>query len=102
MSLRGLLPLLRELPSYNDLVAAVRARRHPCLVGPAGSEKAFVLAALADEMGVPDAGAAGAERSRGAVLLITPSQDIAERLHDDLLTFLPHLDGRLLLFPQWD
>ncbi len=93
MGLAGLLPLLRQQDSYRTLLDAVRARRHPWVVGPAGAEKAYVLAALAGDLHVP---------GPGAVLLVTPSHDAAERLHDDLLTFAPELGGALSLFPQWD
>jgi len=93
MALHGLLPLLRQVESYNRLLEAVRARRSPRVVGPAGSEKAYLLAALAEDMAVPGS---------GALLLVTPSHDAAERLHDDLLTFAPSLTGAVSVFPQWD
>ncbi len=93
MALHGLLPLLRQVDPYNQLLDAVRTRRHPWVVGPAGAEKAYLLAALAEDLAVP---------GPGAVLLVTPSHDAAERLHDDLLTFAPSLAGAVLMFPQWD
>src|SRR5574341_712771 len=93
MALHGLLPLLRQVEPYNQLLDALRTRRHPWVVGPAGAEKAYVLAALAEDLAVP---------GPGAVLLVTPSHDAAERLHDDLLTFAPSLAGAVLVFPQWD
>lgn len=93
MALIGIVSLLRELPAYSRAVTALRAGRHPWVVGPAGSEKAYLIAALAEDLGLP---------GNGAVLLITPSHEAADRLHDDLLTFLPRLEGHLFLFPQWD
>ncbi len=93
MALHGLLPLLRQQHSYHQLLDAIRQRRHPWVVGPAGSEKAYLLAALARDLQVPQP---------GAVLLVTPSQDAAERLHDDLLTFAPELEAIGSVFPQWD
>src|SRR3990170_5699845 len=67
MSLRGLLPLLGTQPTYSQLLQAVRAGVQPLVVGPTGSEKAYVLATLAD----------------------------------DLVTFLPELEDRLIVYPQW-
>ena len=93
MALTGLLPLLRQLPNYKQLLSAVRTGRRPWAVGPTGSEKAYLLAALADDLGLPSA---------GTVLVITPSRDAADRLHDDLLAFLPALERDLFLFPRWD
>src|SRR5713101_7707179 len=93
MALHGLLPLLRQQRSYSQALEAVRQHRHPWVVGPAGSEKAYLLAALAGDLQIPQS---------GAVLLVTPSQDAAERLHDDLLTFAPALEGTGSVFPQWD
>ena len=93
MALIGLLPLLRQLPNYKQLLSAVRTGHHPWVVGPDGSEKAYLLAALAEDLGLP---------RNGAVLLITPSHEAADRLHDDLLSFHPGLEGGLLLFPQWE
>jgi transcription-repair coupling factor (superfamily II helicase) len=92
MSLRGLLPVLGSQPHYNQVLQAVRAGARPWVVGPAGSEKAYMLAALADDLGLTPS---------GTVLTVTPSRDAAERLHDDLITFLPELDGRLVVYPQW-
>jgi len=111
MTLHDLLPLLRQQEPYTRLLDAVRRRSHPWLVGPAGAEKAYLLAALADDLAVPGPGAAGpeprrgvadVEEHRGVVLLATPSHDAAERLHDDLLTFAPTLEGSVTVFPQWD
>jgi transcription-repair coupling factor (superfamily II helicase) len=93
MALHGLLPLLRQQESYNQLLDAVRRRRHPWVVGPADAEKAYLLAALAEDLHVP---------GPGAVLLVTPSRDAADRLHDDLLTFAPALDATIAVLPQWD
>src|SRR3989454_141225 len=93
MTLHDLLPLLRQQEPYNRLLDAVRRRSHPWVVGPAGAEKAYLLAALAEDLAVP---------GPGVVLLATPSHDAAERLHDDLLTFAPTLEGNVTVFPQWD
>jgi len=102
MGLAGLLPLLRQQEPYKKVLDAARGRRHPWVVGPVGAEKAYLLTALAEDLRVPAPGAAGPEQRRGAVLLVTPSHDAAERLHDDLLTFAPALDGALSVLPQWD
>src|SRR3989442_2120161 len=101
MTLYDLLPLLRQQEPYNRLLDAIRRGSHPWVVGPAGAEKAYLLAALAEDLAVPGA-VAGSEQGRGAVLLVTPSHDAAERLHDDLLTFAPTLVDALAVFPQWD
>src|SRR5438093_564631 len=101
MTLYDLLPLLRQQEPYNRLLDAVRRGSHRWVVGPAGAEKAYLLAALAEDLAVPGP-VAGSEQGRGAVLLVTPSHDAAERLHDDLLTFAPSLAGAISVFPQWD
>src|SRR3990170_8803677 len=92
MSLRGLLPLLGTQPTYSQLLQAVRAGVQPWVVGPTGSEKAYVLATLADDLELTGS---------GTVLVVTPSRDAADRLHDDLVTFLPELEDRLVVYPQW-
>src|SRR5437899_3424504 len=111
MTLHDLLPLLRQQEPYTRLLDAVRRLSHPWVVGPAGAEKAYLVAALAEDLAVPGPGTAGpeprrgvadAEPRRGVVLLATPSYDAAERLHDDLLTFAPTLEGSVMVFPQWD
>jgi len=93
MALTNLLPLVRQLPSYNTLLASLRAKGRPWVVGPTGSEKALVLAALAEDLGLPQ---------EGPVVVITASHDAADRLHGDLLAFQPTLKPRLVVFPQWD
>src|SRR5574337_2145855 len=93
MALHGLLPLLRQQRAYTQALQALRQHRHPWVMGPAGSEKAYLLAALAEDLPLP---------RPGAVLLITPSHDAAERLYDDLLTFAPELEGISSVFPRWD
>src|SRR5437870_4850433 len=111
MTLYDLLPLLRQQEPYNRLLDAIRRGSHPWVVGPAGAEKAYLLAALAEDLAVPGPvaadpglprGVADPEQRRGAALLVTPSHDAAERLHDDLLTFAPSLAGAISVFPQWD
>jgi transcription-repair coupling factor (superfamily II helicase) len=92
MSLRGLLPVLGAQPSYARILLAVRAGARPWVVGPAGSEKAYLLAALAADLELA---------ATGTALIITPSRDAADRLHDDLITFLPELEDRLAVYPQW-
>ncbi len=92
MSLRGLLPLLGAQPNYNQVLRAVRTGTLPWVVGPTGSEKAYLLAALANDLDLA---------ASGTVVVVTPSRDAADRLHDDLITFLPELDGRLVVYPQW-
>src|SRR2546430_15863834 len=99
MPLYDLLPLLRQQEPYTRLLDLVRRGSDPWVVGPAGAEKAYLLAALAEDLAVPGA-VAGSEQGRGAVLLVTPSHDAAERLHDDLLTFAPSLAGTISEFPQ--
>ncbi|HXF81673.1 MAG TPA: transcription-repair coupling factor, partial [bacterium] len=93
MSLSALLPLVREQPFYKQALDAVRAGAHPHLVGPAGSEKAYLLAALAEDLALI---------AQGTVLVAAPSREAADRLHDDLLGFLPELDARLIVYPQWE
>lgn len=93
MALHSLLPLLRQQRPYAHVLDALRQHHHPWVVGPAGSEKAFLLAALAEDLHLP---------RPGAVLHVTPSQDAAERLHDDLLTFAPELADLISVFPQWE
>lgn len=93
MALTSLLPLIRQLPSYKQVIALLHAGRRPGVVGPAGSEKAYLLAALADDLG---------RAASGAVLVATPTRDAADRLHDDLLAFLPDIESGLTIFPQWD
>jgi len=92
MSLRGLLPVLGAQPNYTQVLQAVRSGGQPWVLGPAGSEKALVLATLADDLEVT---------ASGTVLVVTPSRDAADRLHDDLITFLPELESRLVVHPQW-
>jgi len=93
MSLGGLLPLVREQPWYKQALAAVRTGTRPWLVGPSGAEKAYLLAALAGDLGLTE---------RGSVLIVAPSREAADRLHDDLLSFIPELESRLLVYPQWE
>jgi len=93
MSLRGLFPVLREQPSYNQVLEAIRTGAHPWVVGPSGSEKAYVLAALGGDLGLT---------ADGTVLIVTPSREAADRLHDDLLAFIPELEQRLIVYPQWE
>ncbi|HEU5298215.1 MAG TPA: transcription-repair coupling factor [bacterium] len=93
MSLRGLLSLVREQPFYRQALDAVRAGARPWLVGPAGSEKAYILAALAGDLELT---------AEGTVLIVTPSREAADRLHDDLLGFIPELESRLVVYPQWE
>src|SRR3989304_1631903 len=90
MSLRGLPPLLRAQPFYNQALDAVRAGARPWLVGPSGSEKAYILAALAGDLDLT---------AEGTVLIVTPSHEAADRLHDDLLSFHPELESRLAVYP---
>jgi transcription-repair coupling factor (superfamily II helicase) len=92
-TLSGLLALLRGLPEYARILSALRDGRHPQVVGPARAEKAYLLAALAADLNLPQ---------EGWVLVLCPSQDAAERLHDDLLTFRADLEGRTRIFPQTD
>ncbi len=93
MALTGLLPLVRQFPSYKPLLAAIRGKRRPWVVGPTGSEKALLLAALTEDLGLPET---------APVVVITASHDAADRLHGDLLAFQPALESRLVAFPQWD
>ncbi|HLE78240.1 MAG TPA: transcription-repair coupling factor [bacterium] len=93
MALTGLLPFLRELSPYNQALAAVRAGRHPWIMGPNAAEKAFVLAAMARDLHLP---------VEGPILVATTSRENADRLHDDLLAFLPDLEPHLLSLPYWE
>src|SRR3990172_9107434 len=93
MSLRGLPPLLRAQPFYNQALDTVRAGARPWLVGPSGSEKAYIVAALAGDLDLT---------AEGTVLIVTPSHEAADRLHDDLLSFHPEIESRLVVYPQWE
>jgi transcription-repair coupling factor (superfamily II helicase) len=93
MSLSALLPVLREQLSYHKLRASLQEQRRPWVVGPGSSEKAYLLAALGDDLGLT---------ASGGVLIITPTRDAAERLYDDLLGFVPQVESRLMLFPSWE
>src|SRR2546426_9511068 len=102
MTLHDLLPLLRQQEPYTQLLDAVRRRSHPWVVGPAGAEKAYLLAALAEDLAVPRAGSAGpaprrgiadAGPRRGGVLPGTPSSDAPDRAAAAFLTCGPTLAG---------
>jgi transcription-repair coupling factor (superfamily II helicase) len=93
MALTGLLPFLRELSPYNQALAAIRSGRHPWVMGPNAAEKAYLLAALAQDLRLP---------ADGPILVATTSRENADRLHDDLLAFLPDLEPHLLTLPHWE
>ncbi len=93
MALTELLPLMRQFPSYQPALAAIRAKGQPWIVGPTGAEKALVLASLAEDLGLPEA---------APVVVITASRDAADRLHGDLLAFQPALEPRLVVLPPWE
>ncbi len=93
MALSELLPLVRQFPSYERVLAAFAGKRHPWIVGPLGPEKALVLAAVAQDLGIAET---------APVVVITASQEAADRLHDDLLAFQPALASRLLALPPWE
>ncbi|MBI4277865.1 MAG: DEAD/DEAH box helicase, partial [Armatimonadetes bacterium] len=94
MALAGILPLLRRRPEYASLLAALRdSPPGPWAVGLGGAQKAFLLAGLLDDLHLP---------ARGSVLVVTPTREAAERLQDDLLAFLPDLEGRVRVFPYWE
>ncbi|HEV8353971.1 MAG TPA: transcription-repair coupling factor [bacterium] len=93
MALTGLLPFLRELSPYTQALAAIRSGRHPWVMGPNAAEKAYLLAALAQDLRLP---------AEGPILVATTSRENADRLHDDLLSFLPGLEPHLLTLPHWE
>jgi len=86
----GLLALLREAPEYIQIRETLAGARRPSVVGPAGSAAAYVLAAVATDETV------GAR----SVLVITPSQDTAERLADDLKGLLAGTGWSPAVYPQ--
>src|SRR2546430_7989516 len=102
MTLYDLLPLLRQQEPYNRLLDAIRRGSHPWVVGPAGAEKAHLLAALAEDLAVPGPvaadpglprGVADPEQRRRGAPLVTPSHPPAVRLPEDLLTVAPSPAG---------
>lgn len=87
---QGLLALLREAPEYKKIREALAGGQRPSILGPAGSAAAYVLAAIAADEAV------GAR----SVLAITPSQDSAERLADDLKSLLAGTGWSAAVYPH--
>jgi len=78
MSLSALLPVLREQPSYQNMLASLRAQRRPWVVGPGSSEKAYLLAALGDSLHLTDRGAEAMSPDDPGLWLVP---DISEEIH---------------------
>ena len=90
--LSGLLTLLRESPPFAQIRDAVRQHRPLWVLGPAGAEKAYLLAALITDHEAP----------LQTVLVVLPGRDAAERLAGDLVVFDPDLAQRLAFSPYWE
>ncbi|MBM3450129.1 MAG: transcription-repair coupling factor [Armatimonadetes bacterium] len=92
MALNGLINLLETWKPYATLRDALASGRAlPWVLGPAGAQKAFVLAPLL----LHEVASAGRP-----VLISTAGREAAERLHDDLSTFAPFLRGCVRYFPS--
>ncbi len=89
--LSGLLTLLRESPPFAPIRDAVRQHRPLWVLGPAGAEKAYLLAALLTDPEAPQ-----------TALAVLPGRDAAERLAGDLVVFEPELAPRLAFSPYWE
>ncbi|MGV3721060.1 MAG: transcription-repair coupling factor [Actinomycetota bacterium] len=75
MSLNVVLDRIRESPEFERCLSALRTDRAPIwLEGLAGVSKAYLTAALAQDL-------------QRTVLLVTATEDAAERLADDLMAF---------------
>ncbi|MDR7481677.1 MAG: transcription-repair coupling factor [Armatimonadota bacterium] len=87
--LTGVLALLRGAPEYNLVRDALRAGASPAVLGPTASAAAALVAAVVTDPSLP---------TRPA-LVIAPSQDVAERLADDLRALLHGADLQVHVFP---
>ncbi len=83
--LRPLLGLVRELEPYRQLVEAIKKGENLLCRGVLGPARPPVLAALAHDLSAP-------------LLWVTPGQDAAERLYDDLALY----GAPASLFPERD
>jgi transcription-repair coupling factor (superfamily II helicase) len=89
MSLYSVLDRIRQSPEYERSLAALRTDRAPAWIeGLAAVSKAYFAAALAHDL----------ER---VVLIVTATEDAAERLADDLLAF-GYQPGEIGLYPASD
>lgn len=89
--LQGLLALLREAPGYNQVGDALqRGAESPSVLGPGGTAAACLIAAIATDSNV----------AARPILIITPTQDMAERLADDLRTVLAGSGLSVVLYPE--
>jgi transcription-repair coupling factor (superfamily II helicase) len=81
---------LRELPAFGSLAAGLeRGGKHARATGLWGASGAFLLAALAEELDRP-------------LLAVAPTPEEADRLEDDLSTFLDETGRMVLPFPAYD
>ncbi|MDR7545021.1 MAG: transcription-repair coupling factor [Armatimonadota bacterium] len=88
--------LLREAPAYVEARDALRsAGEPPSILGPGDTAAAFVLATLAS-----DAALAAPGGCPPTVLAITPGQESARRLADDLRSFLAGTQLGVHLYPE--
>ena len=87
--LTGVLALLREAPEYQAVQKTLRAGAAPAVLGPSASAAAAVLAAILTDPAL----------AVRPALVVTPSQDTAERLADDLRTLLDGEDLHVRVYP---
>jgi transcription-repair coupling factor (superfamily II helicase) len=87
--LTGVLALLRGAPEYNLVREALRAGACPAVLGPTGSAAAAVIAAVVTDPWL----------AARPALVVAPSQDVAERLADDLRALLDGEDLQVRVYP---
>jgi transcription-repair coupling factor (superfamily II helicase) len=90
MVFEGLLALIREAPEYKRIRETLTGGGRPSILGPAGSAAAYLIAAIA----------ADREIAASSMLVVTPSQDAAERLADDLKALLAGAGRSAVVYPQ--
>ncbi|MDR7554545.1 MAG: transcription-repair coupling factor [Armatimonadota bacterium] len=87
--LTGVLALLREAPQYHLVRETLRAGAAPAVLGPSATAAAAVLAAVLTDPAL----------AAQPALVVTPSQDVAERLADDLRALLDGTDLHVRVYP---
>jgi len=92
MALSGVLPLLQRRREFLFVYDQLAAGRRPWVTGPTGAAKACLLAALVAHAG---------DRFP-AWLVLTFHREQAEKLADDLATFLPPEAPRVHLLASWE
>jgi len=88
--MEGLFALLRAAPEYNQIRQALKDGAPPSVLGPGATAAAYLIAAIVTDPAV-------AARS---TLVVAPTQDAAERLADDLRTFLAGSPAQVLVHPE--